>query len=1107
MGGHEQHKVVTENELLRLREDAWRIRLAGVSLVAESPPAWPHAKQALEVLAGKYRSYQDAYQRSRVLRRWPAVQVVTTVAVAIEHLDRGTFWPHLQGLARAKGQTFQQEWGHAFLENLATLRLPLFDDIKEPTLKFLGPIVMHAGIPTASLPDYFRLVADRRRRDSDLTPTDLVSWAARQAEAGRLYDCDKPVERFLRYGGEFAVDVTDRVFELLDAVASGGDGATVPLPDRFRESAIRLRRELAFAPTTGPRTRDNDESHTPRLRLDPYGRGLLIRVPSQDVGMDIATWSVDLAGRVSQFQVQALWPGEPLPAVEAAIPRPIRSATVTLNRDLQRQLVIEVVDGEDPLLAFTEDGEFSPRGLPLRASPTWLLFPGNDDDLVVTGGGRRLADGPLPPGWAGWTLALWDLAGASSVRLRQTGTNAPRPRTIRGVASARVLLGQPVPGAVDRLGAPVFAGVPQIHLPPDAGDVGWTVSVTHEGRLVVDRRPLTIDDPPGAIWDALPRPLVGGYTIRVRGPWGRGLSRHVTVVEGLTVRSTPAWRRIGSAGLVPCDVTVAAPGLYLAPATLSFAPVEIEQRVDVAGTSSIVLVVRPPHMTMSYQSEVATLGPSIRPLLLDTEDVVAAPGTLALDLQADTSPALFVLSGRDVVQQLDPLGEVRGGVHRFDLRRLTDTVTSHPRVRLCLDPEGELVVATLTPRRLFSSVEHDRGELLFHECVAVDGLTAHVYAARAPWRGPTSLLVQQGRTVLPLELVLAGPLLVHARVEDPWSPTPAPVWAPDTSSWIEVPGSLWKGDDTEVALSRWLAGEGTFPLGEADLSMVWAITDRLPWLRLDQRARDAAHACATELRDDPVNALLGFPHDTIERRRIPEVLIRSGLVSMPTAMVARRADVSWGESSAVMATLLTAAVLATDPDLAALAQARLICGPVIDSLITGQDPYPASGRLDESADAYTGLDPSAQDAFKRATGLIPRGLLDQDSRVLATFELLDNRGQAPRDLTANAGQTLKRIRQLLSVKNDREGLEAVEALMHPVHEHGWRALSALSLGYAWLARRAARGGRPEFTFIDEEIRWWARLARIAPRTVTIDIMLAELLQAARDAKATNPKES
>ena len=41
--------------------------------------------------------------------------------------------------------------------------------------------------------------------------------------------------------GEFAVDVTDRVFDLLDDVQASGTGDSVPLPERFRTRAVDLR--------------------------------------------------------------------------------------------------------------------------------------------------------------------------------------------------------------------------------------------------------------------------------------------------------------------------------------------------------------------------------------------------------------------------------------------------------------------------------------------------------------------------------------------------------------------------------------------------------------------------------------------------------------------------------------------------------------------------------------------------------------------------------------------------------------------------------------------------------------------------------------------------
>lgn len=116
---------------------------------------------------------------------------------------------------------------------------------------------------------------------------------------------------------------------------------------------------------------------------------------------------------------------------------------------------------------------------------------------------------------------------------------------------------------------------------------------------------------------------------------------------------------------------------------------------------------------------------------------------------------------------------------------------------------------------------------------------------------------------------------------------------------------------------------------------------------------------------------------------------------------------------------------------------------------------------------------------------------------MAAFELLDNRGRARTQLIDLASQSLERLLALLTATDDTAGLTAVNARRHPTIDHGWRALSALSIGWAWTARRAARGGARQRAWIESQAGLWRELARIAPHLVTIDVVLAEFLLASR----------
>lgn len=1094
---------VTPEELLQYRQDAWSQRFAAVSLVAEAIATPGIHGQALEVLAEAYR-VPNAARRARLLRKWPAVQVMTTVGVAAEFYAGGNFWPQLSKRVRVQnGQQFQKEWGEAFLANLEELGLPDFDDIEGQ--RYLGPILMHSGVPTYCLRDYFRLATEQRRTVPGLEPERFVAWAAGRAVEGRLYNVDKPVERFVRYGGEYAIDVTDRVFELLDTVAAGGTGEDVPLPERFRTVALQMRNEKALERVPSRRDKADFDAteQPPHLRLDPYGRGPLLWLPPVDTsGGDLATWAVTIGSSTEHLRTQSLWPGEPAPEIEASIVAPVRSASVALVGYEQLRTAITVVDDNDPLLAFGEDGGLLPSGLPLRGSTVWLLYPGSADDLVVQGHLGVVAEGVLPPGWSGWNLQLVDLSQVTSVR----SASSERSRRVRGVASVRISAGDPVPGVKSRTGAPVFPGPPQILLPGGFSDEAqWTVTVTDaDGNTLLDKHNLHPGDDPRAIWGLMPRPLLGRYAIRVRGPWGRGGSREVFIAEGISAQASPPWRRINERGLVPATIQLfAREGLLLSAYSVALAESETEARVT-AGVRGVdvALIVRPPHMSMSYQSAETSTPPGIRPVALHAEDLREAPGTLTLDLQEAAEPVLHVLDGSTEIQLLTPAGGVRCGIYRFDLQRISDTLATHPRLRLALDEGGLLAVANITPRKLFSGIELVDGGLRLENAPNVSGLVAIAYLARAPWREGVVLPVAGGEAVLPEELRGAGPLLVNVRIEDPWLPTPVPSWV--TKGWVAVDQPGWYGGESdEGQLSRYLAGAGEFPGDSAELARIWSVSAQLPALALGDRFWDVADACSRVLRKNPAASMWALELSAIEHHRLPEVLVRSGLLASPTALTANRAHVTWTQAAALPTALLTGPRLVglLGQESSELGEARLVCGDVVEDLLRGYDPDSVAGRFDQAADAYSHLDPATKDEFRRAAGLVPKGLLHKDSRVQAALELLERRVQASVWLKEKAGQSLTALLDLLQSSGDNVGQAVVRARMHPTSLHGWRTYPALSIGWAWVARRAARGGLQQRLWIETQRRLWTDLARIAPDLVAIDIIRSEILIAAQPTPA------
>jgi hypothetical protein len=1084
-------------------EADWRPRLEVASLVAEvlDEIENPRRDAALHAFGSLYAVQRTPRARQRFSLRWPAVHVVATAGVAADHYASGTFWPKLIALLGVRGdQTFHKEWGGAFLENLDELGLPTFrDDGSDAGTKFVGRILMHSGMPTYCLADYYRLITERRRRTPGLSPEEFVAWAGTRASVGQLPNVDKPVARFLQYGGEFAIDVSGRAFDLLDAVAGGGDGNDVPLPARFREVALAQHSAGALLPV--PRRSalaGGSDELRPQLVIDPFEQGLLLRLPPVGDAPDgSAVWLVSLDDQTQQVTTRALFPGssEPAPQTDVPLPAPVRKASAALlgREHLSSDLI--VVDENEPLLAFGENATLLPSGSPLARVPTWLLFPGEPADVQFVGDPKMLSESPLPPGWSGWCLQLVDLAQVSEVALAAGG----RPRPVRDRSSARIVCDDPVRGVRTSGGLPVITERPRVELPEALSEARWEVVLLGaEGDTIA--RWVNDDGVSGSnsIWDSVSQPSVGTFSIRVRGPWGRGAQRTFTLVQGLRVAFDPPWRRfVHPAGLQPSIATITVPaGMDTDAAQLVFPSKKKDAYVRLgSGGVHRTLTVTPPHMSVAYQSEDATSQPSIRPLTLFSESIAEAPGTLILNLEASGEPRLHVRTALGVAQVLEP-GAERAGVYRFDLSRMVDTVHSHPQGELSLDAEGRVVVAHFRPQRLFSEVTLDGTSLSFTDCVEVEGLSALVYLTRAPWRGPTIVAINDGHAPLPPELVDAGPLAVSVRLEDPWAPLPVPSWPERRQhTVVDATGWLISGTEGELAVSAFLAGEGDMP-AKTDFTHLWSVRGRLGSLCLGSRAGDICAAIDHAIRSDPRAALLALNGSVGVTANVAAILIETGLVQMDLASAHDETVPRWTAGNALPAALLCAADLDWDAD--EVEAAAEVCGDIVTDLLAGRDPFAAQGRLDDAAEIFDQL-PMMRDDFVRRCGLVPRGLLMGDTRVLAVMDFVKHRRDERLEwLIKNAHKVLAETERLLRMIDDPIASSAFAARCHPTASGGWRVVPALSLGLALAARHAARGNKVAAGWLPSVRRPWTDLAKVVPDLVTTDLVLAELLVASTD---------
>ncbi|MEV4372952.1 hypothetical protein AB0J71_38200 [Nonomuraea sp. NPDC049637] len=1084
------------SELLDLLEADWKTRLRSVSLVTELEVSSETLIDAAKALGKLYHLKIVEGKHPMFFDRWAGCVTVALSGVAATRYRQGTFWPYWWQASGYRNATPQDQatWGRGFIRALESFGLPTFPEMP---WKYVGPIVMHAGIPTFCLEDFFRLLLQRRAQDPVLDAEALLTWAV--GGKHRLNSLDEPARRFIHYGTNYAADVLDRCLDMMERLHSfDPDLDGLGLPARFIEEARALTSKGKLnLKRDGSADLKRSRTERPRLGLDPFGQGVqIILPPVGDTPDGTARWSVTVDGLQTMVRSRSLWVGaaEGAPSTTFAMPQPARLAQVCLYGSAH-EVELEIVDPSDPLLIFNDGGRHLPGRLDLPPDIVWVLHPANRE-LVCDTTPRIVTESPLPIGWDGWRLVQVSLEGATWLGLDGEGA---RRHLIRGHSKPRILTGDPVAGVTTPYGSTVFAGLPSIWLPAEM-ETTWLVDVRPaDGGPSVFTDSFTVSEPTEIsteLWASLPRPVLGAFDITIRGPIGRNTRRLIVVAEGLSSRSAPQIRLFNQEGLVPGHTSLSAgPGMRVEPDVLAFTAREREHVVTCSTDHETEpFIVAPPHMRVLMDE----IGQSPRwhagPLRLVTEDVEDIESLRIEVPSVDKLPPFEILIGGKSVQEVASSG--RG---HYNLKRAATTLKVHHSADLILPLLGRAVpVASVRPAKLASEVTYHGDHLALEGGVWVEGLTAGIYLTTAPWRDPEIIPVEKDCTVpLPPHLVDAGRMHIRLTIEDPWLCEEWPRWPHLREIFMcEVPGRYGGADEEDAAISGYLAGMNDLPLQVSKLDRLWTIIDlanRVDYPSAKQRIEETAavlrhHAHAVRALSDTA-----LPPD-----RVIVALITTGLAAAPVHEYRESDGRLWRKSPAIAAVLTSPALPEVKNDSDLLADIETQCGETAVRLLRGKgDPYAEVGRFGRDAEWMAKQSAEQLEAMWGAARVVPSSLLEKDTRVAAAHRLFDQRNSYDaRDVANQAGRVL---REAMNIKlTEYQGLERhIEARFHPQRRDGWLALPAVSIALALVARIAARG-HGGCHHLEQQFRpLWRALAKISPDLTTIDFILAELLVAGR----------
>ncbi|MFE7956343.1 hypothetical protein [Streptomyces sp. NPDC057413] len=901
----------------------------------------------------------------------------------------------------------------------------------------------------------------------------------------------------------------------------GSHGAVPESAREWTRSAQEAARSLGWAwcpPTAAEDPVALAPSRTvsapPELRLGPGAGSLLLTLPGEP---DAGEWRLSADGQV--FAVRPpYW----------VLPGPVRRVEATDPSGTTH--VSAVVDPDTALLAFDADGHRITPDEPLPAAEICLLHAGT---LQTEGTDPGVVELPTPYGWSGWTLSRVSLTGVTRVR-----ASAAVSGSWLDVAAGRPLGwegGATLPWITGDDGAPVWHRPPALRLPRRPGEPDtrlWQAEVRRPGH----EEPLARHTgAPGALldpWQDVPRPLLGPYEILVHRVGSRRRRRLAAfLAEGLTAEATAEWRLLAPhGGLAPARLTFGTSGPVTASAPLvAFSPYEITKSLVLGdGVRKFAVEASIQHSEVRLELGGQPLTWSVRPLDIDATDLAGESAlTVRLPEQAvAVTPLLALVVEGTTLHTLRPerRTRTRKGDLRYSLGALADTVRDCVKAEIRLLVAGESVhVATVRAQPIAEDVVPDGGGLQLRGLRHPGELTARLYAVFAPWERPlTATVDRSGRIPLPLAWRSVGPLIVDLEAG---APTPAaPGWPRlrdrDTLVLRRSPWTSAADHGTGAGVSEYLAGRGALPRGADAIPHQWIVAARGRDLQTCGARETAPAECRSALADAGPTALTGAADSALRSGELASVLAGSGLAALRIREVADPAAVRhvWRQAP-LCALLLTAPLLpylSGDPayDAAELypQEAELLgevdqfLGDTAIELLAGQaDPSGPVGRFDAQTRALDRLPELQQQAVWRSARVVPRGLLDPDTRADAAWQAF----RARRDLQHHATR-----------EEFRDGLDAVAIFLDDGHPdlaqafrgrdpgqlHGpgeaWMRIPQLSLGCALIARLAAAGDA-RAAGLERGLRHlWTPLASHAPDLTAVDIALAECLVTAEAVHST-----
>ncbi|MAT45432.1 MAG: hypothetical protein CL609_24150 [Anaerolineaceae bacterium] len=546
------------------RENELKKKLSKVRLIGEVDLS----KELIYQIGNDLKSYFYTCTKKDGLEiiavEFPSTFLVFLVGMTIYHYDEKGIWPEIN---EKLGLNSPNNLGPTFEKLLNQFGFPRFPNLQEKSMRYVTPMALHCGIPIHCLPDYFQYVIIPSIHRPEYAGLEGETLIEELLESNSVkHTTDKPIQYFLEYGGQTAVDGLHRAKRM---AISWLKDKTVYTPEQIGLPPHIVSFFYEWTKNNPGLILNKHQKSTTKLVkpdfcYDPWGLGLFFRLPEQKFqtfNSDNIYWEILYdENKIEQVKTRVRDFGDYLQTSEILYRLDKVSNHYTIkfhidNRDYTWNFI--GINEQNPYLLFNPDRD-----------PATLLREFSNREIWVVRPNHIILDTALEKGiiieefpdlfgeFEEFISECWDLSELQGFILQNDNKNINiQFKALDNIPQPKLIGGFPYNTVLNENGDPIYLGMaPELFIPihvyEDQKDL-WIISIIpgeNSTLIMKAEQPLnTINNSAirnsnnnGIILnlnheDLLGKNPFGQFHIHVRGPLGMDADFNLTIFSDLKI--------------------------------------------------------------------------------------------------------------------------------------------------------------------------------------------------------------------------------------------------------------------------------------------------------------------------------------------------------------------------------------------------------------------------------------------------------------------------------------------------------------------------------------------------------------------------------------------